>query len=538
MRKAAAVFNQTLQPANTARPPEMQIRAKIPVLILTPAVFTKYFVSKISGSPGFEPGKESCSGNMHWLRRLFSSRLWSFAFFALLLAAILAGAGFYSGIINHRDLARATATVRRMFISGTNLSNIKMERTTLQFQLASLPNQYAILTNAALERDWSVAAVLSQLDPGVRQAWNGYLGRISPLALKADPGSKFFLSLQQAYELDVDKLAGDWSVADKPAALLNLRTNKFAPLFTNSVYLGDRAQFETDAEQIMDDETIALREAYWKALVSAAMALNPRLSDYGGARLALVTRSGEIGRRLEGLNEQLRSLGEFPEPSGEHIAEPAPVRTPEPPSADRKFFKTYVPERRDFLIIEAVTAIAGFFITLPVEHRRRRWWKIGASMALVFAGLLALRVPMSLSLAQRYESAFAGLAYLIPTILLAAIWAPDLSLMAARLFLHLIDPHGPPGKPVASIRPASRTARRGHFQDALRLVKPELARERSHYEALLLKARLHRQLNHKWRTRLTLKKILRDPNLTEGQRRHVGGMFSHLDDPTHGCWKI
>ena len=201
---------------------------------------------------------------------------------------------------------------------------------------------------------------------------------------------------------------------------------------------------------MMDDETIALRTAYWEALVFAATNLNPRLSDYGVARLALANRSGEIGRRLEGLNQQLRSLGEFPEPAGEHIAEPAPVRMPEPPSADRKYFKTYVPERRDFWIIEAITAIAGFLITLPVEHRHRRWWKIGASMALVFGGLLALRVQMSISLAQRHESVFAGLAYLVPTILLAAIWTPDLSLMASRLFMHLIDPHGPPAKPVSN----------------------------------------------------------------------------------------
>jgi hypothetical protein len=475
---------------------------------------------------------------MHWLRRLYSPRTWSFVVFALLLAAVLVSAGFYSGIIKRRDLARATAAVRRMFPGGTNLPKIKMERTTLQFQLANLPNQYPILTNAELERDWSAAAVLGQLNPDVRQAWNDYLGRVSRLALNDDPSLEFFLSLQQAYEQDVDKLAGDRSVADKPAVLLNLRTNKFASLFTNSVSLGDRARFEKATEQITDDETLALRAAYWEALVSAATNLNPRLSDYGVVRLALAARSGQISRRLEGLTRQLRSLGELPETAGERIAEPAPVRMPESPPASRKFFKTYVPERKDFLIIEAITAIAGFLITLPVEHRRRRWWKIGTSMALVFGGLLTLRVQMSISLAQSHESVFAGLVYLIPTILLAAIWTPDLSLMAARLFLHLIDPHGPPGKPVANISPASRTARHGQLQDALRLVKPELARERSHYEALMLKSKLHRQLNHKWRTRLTLKKILRDPHLNEGQRRHVNDMLRHLDDRTHACWKI
>jgi hypothetical protein len=508
-------------------------------LILTAAVFTKYFVSKINGSSDFESGKESNSDDMHWLQRLYSPRTWSFVVFALLLAAILVSAGLYSGIIQHQALARATATIRRMFTDGTNLPKIKMERSTLQFQLANLPNQYPILTNAALESAWSAAAILSQLDPGVRDTWNDYLDRVSSLALKADSSLEFFLDCQQAYEQDVDKLAADRSVANKPAALLNLRISKFAPLFTNSVYLADRARFEKAAEQMMDDETIAMRTAYWEALVSAATNLNSGLSNYGAARISLATRSGEIGRRLEGLNQQLRSLGEFPEPAGERIVEPAPVRMPEPPSASRKYFKTYVPERKDFWIIEAITAIAGFLITLPVEHRHRRWWKIGASMGLVFGGLLALRVQMSLSLVQRHESAFAGLAYLIPTVLLAVIWTPDFSLMAARLFLHLIDPHGPPAKPSASLSPASRTARQGRLRAALRLVKPELAREeRSLYEALLLKARLHRQLNHLWRTKLTLQKILRDPHLTESQRCHVGDMLSHLDDPTHACWKI
>ena len=170
--------------------------------------------------------------------------MWSFVIVALLLAAILAGAGFYSGILKRQSLARAAAAVRRLFAGRTNLPKIKMERSTLQFQLANLPNKYPILTNAALERDWSAAAFLSQLDPGVRDTWNDYLGRVSPLALKADSGLEFFLDFQQAYEQEVDKLAGDRSVANKPAALLNLRTNKFAPLFTNSVYLGDRARFK------------------------------------------------------------------------------------------------------------------------------------------------------------------------------------------------------------------------------------------------------------------------------------------------------
>ncbi len=57
----------------------------------------------------------------------------------------------------------------------------------------------------------------------------------------------------------------------------------------------DRARFEKAVEQMTDDETIALRTAYWEALVYAATNLNPKLSDYGVARLAVAKRSGKIG---------------------------------------------------------------------------------------------------------------------------------------------------------------------------------------------------------------------------------------------------
>ena len=108
-----------------------------------------------------------------------------------------------------------------------------------------------------------------------------------------------FLAFQRHTNWTWIKLAGDWSVTNKPAALLNLRTNKFASLFTNSVYLDDRVRFETAAAKITDDQTLALREAYWTALVSATTNLNPKLCNYGRATLALATRSAEISRRLE-----------------------------------------------------------------------------------------------------------------------------------------------------------------------------------------------------------------------------------------------
>jgi hypothetical protein len=507
-------------------------------LILTAAVFTKYFVSKISGPSGFESGKESCSGNMRWLRHLFSPRMWSSVIFALVLAAILAGAGFYSGIITRQDLARATAAVRRAFADKTRLPEMRMERTTLEFQLTGLPGKFPILTNAALARDWSANASLARLDPNVGEAWNSYWKRVSPLLLQADHRLEYFLALRAAYDLDVDQLAGDWSVTNKPAALLNLQTNKFGSLFTNPVYLKDRARFEAAAAKITDDKTLALREAYGTALVSATTNLNPKLCNYGRATLALETRSAEIKRQMGMLTEQLRDLGELPEPAtDERVERPAVVHPPES-LASREFFKTYAPQPRDFVTIETATIIIGFLITLPLELRPRRWLRIGASMVLVYLGLLTLRVPVSVALAQRHESIFAFLGYLLPATFLAAIWTSPICLILARLGLHLIDSHGTAGSPAPNPGSAGRAARQGNYHDALRLARARLAEDHSHYETLVLKAKLHQQMNHKWRAKRTLKKALREPGLTEGQRQHVNHLLANLDDWTHACWKL
>ena len=50
--------------------------------------------------------------------------MWSFVIFALVLAAILVGAGFYSGIIKRRDLARVMATVRHKFTDEARLRTV------------------------------------------------------------------------------------------------------------------------------------------------------------------------------------------------------------------------------------------------------------------------------------------------------------------------------------------------------------------------------------------------------------------------------
>jgi len=475
---------------------------------------------------------------MHWLRYLFSPRIWSFVIFALVLAAILMGTGFYSGIIKCRDLAHAAVTIRRAFADKTRLPETKTECSTLEFQLAGLTGKFPILTNTDLARDWSASASLARLDPDVGEAWNSYWKRVSPLVIGADHRLDFFVDLQTAYDLDVDQLARDWSITNKPAVLLNLQTNKFSSLFTNPVYLNDRARFEAAAAKITDDQTLALREAYWTALVSTTTNLNPKLYDYGRTTLALETRSAEIKRQMGALTEQLRDLGELPEPAtDERVEKPVAAHPPES-LASRKFFKIYAPKSRDLVTIEITTIIMGFLITLPMELRPRRWLRIGASMVLVYLGLLTLRVPVSVAIAQRHESVFAFLGFLLPATFLAAIWTSPVCLILARLSLHLIDSPDATGSPAPNPGSAGRAARRGNYHDALRLARARLAEDHSHYETLVLKAKLHQQMNHKWRAKWTLNKALRDTDLTEGQRQHVKRLLASLKDRTHAGWKL
>jgi hypothetical protein len=299
---------------------------------------------------------------MHWLQRVFPPRSWPFIIFAFIVVAVLVSGAFYRGTLKRRDLAHTTVIIHRTFADKTKLPEMKMERSTLEFQLASLPAKFLILTNTALAHDWSSSASLARLDPDVGAAWNNYWRRVSPLVLQADHSLEYFLALQSAYDLDVDRLAGDWSVNNKPAALLKLRTDKFGSLFTNQVYFGDRARFEAAAAKITDPKTLTLREAYWTALVSATTNLNPGLAGYGRAALAMETQATEISRQLGTLTEQLRDLGDLPELSADERVEGAvPVRPPERLTG-REYFKTYVPQPRDFVTIEIATVIIGFLI--------------------------------------------------------------------------------------------------------------------------------------------------------------------------------
>jgi hypothetical protein len=160
-------------------------------------------------------------------------------------------------------------------------------------------------------------------------------------------------------------------------------------------------------------------------------------------------------------------------------------------------------------------------------------------MGLVYLGLLTLQVQVSVALAQRHHSIFAYLVYLLPAVLLAAIWTHDLCLIVAKLIIHLIDSPGVGETSISSHGSVKLAARRGDFADALRLARARLeGDDHSHYETLVLKAKLHQQMNHKWRAKWALNRTLRDPHLTKAQRQYVNLLLALLDDRTHACWKI
>ena len=140
------------------------------------------------------------------------------------------------------------------------------ERATLSFQLAALPLHFPDLTNHNLQDHWASAAVTAMLDPQLCRKWRAYQQRASMLVEQQDPQLEFFNTLQEAYGNDVEKLALDWAATNKQKSLFVLRTDKFAVLFTNAVYLEDQRQWEKIAQGLQDTDTAALRTEYLRDL--------------------------------------------------------------------------------------------------------------------------------------------------------------------------------------------------------------------------------------------------------------------------------
>ena len=473
---------------------------------------------------------------MHRLRRLLAPQNQRFFIYAGLLLALSVGALIYKGRIKPPSLAQVSATVRRSVTSKEELTRLKMERTTLEFELPNLRAHYPALTNQAQAREWSNAATLSQLDSDVCQTWRAYLNHVAGLAQEREPALGSFLALQQGYELEVERMAKDAFIQDKPARLMNLRTNKFAALFTNPAYVADAARFEALAQKLADEQTLALHTAYEQALGAAATNFSPQLAEFGRATLEYELKSDALKGRLRDVKAQLGETGEVAQAS--RPGEPGPSALTPQSLFSRGFFDTYIPERKDFISIELATLILGFILTTPVELRDRRWLKIGLSLALVGFGLMTLRIPVGLSLAERGTNVFAFFGFLVPAALLAAVWAGDITFFMSKLFVSLIDPSGPEETEDIRLRPAYEAARQGNSRLALKLLKPRLLVEPWHYETLLLKAKLHRQLNRKWRAGLTLKKLLRNPRLDPSQRENARHMLRNLSNKADPCWTL
>jgi hypothetical protein len=474
---------------------------------------------------------------MHWLHRVFAPQNRPFIIYLSLLACLLAGAQYYKG---HRltpaSFRQVTASVRRAVTDKNEIARLKMERSTLEFQLPHVRLKYPVLTNTALAAQWPQATLLSQLDPQVCATWRAYLDQVAPILQQRAPALATFLTLQQGYELEVERLAREPFLQDKPARLMLLRTNKFAPLFTQPGYLADAAHFQAAARELDDATTLALHRAYQQALAESATNLNPNLAEYGAAHLACELKTdtlrgqiAELTARLEA--SQTAALSQASAPAGQAAFSAKDLLS-------RGLFETYIPERQDFISLELATLILGLVLTSPVELRDRRWLKIGVSLVLVFLCLLALRIHVGLGIAERGTNVFAFCGFLVPAALLAAVWASDFTFFFSKLFVQLIDPAGPEATEEARLRPAYAAIHQGHYRQALKLLKPKLLLDPWHYETLVLKATLHRRLNHHWRASRALKKLLRNPHLDPAQRENVQYLLRNLKHPTDPCWSL
>jgi len=118
---------------------------------------------------------------MSLFHRVLSRWSWSLVIFGFLLAAILISGGFYQNVLKRRDLAHAATTTRPASAEPPKLPELKMERSSLEFQLAALPGKFPLLTNAALARHWSSNANLARRDPQLTKPQRQYVNLLLSL---------------------------------------------------------------------------------------------------------------------------------------------------------------------------------------------------------------------------------------------------------------------------------------------------------------------------------------------------------------------
>jgi hypothetical protein len=415
---------------------------------------------------------------------------------------------------------------QNLFVNEADLNRWQGERTALEYQRANLAGFGPAFTNAAASNAWTEAVAAAALQDETRPALRASQRCVNPLILAQTPELETFVALQEAYETAVDRIVNEARATPPLAALIPLRTNAFRTLFEHPVYLADREHYERLAFQIADADAVATRSNYLHSLAKRVTAINPELEPL----------TQELRRRTAEWASLQTRLREYDRPLGDAAATAAPGGNFSGGNLGQQLRALCAPQEKDYLTLEAAAAVFFILLTLPQELHVGRWKKIGLSLGLIYLGLLALRVPLSLSLAEKGENVFAFFGFVLPMVLVAALWTGDVAWYLAHGFTTLVDSAGPAESESTSLRPALVAARQGDYREALRRLD-RVNRGRD-YEVLLLRARLHRQLNRNWRTKLTLKELLRSKELHPSQRAVVANLLQRMDDPANPCWTI
>ena len=201
------------------------------------------------------------------------------------------------------------------------------------------------------------------------------------------------------------------------------------------------------------------------------------------------------------------------------------------------FITAHLPTITGYWSIELSSFFFFWLITRPVELRQYRWLRIGVSVTLVYLLLSRIGKPLDLEYAGRAENIYTFFHFVVPAAVLAGIWTPALSSYIAGAMTVSLDPPGD-HDPEPILKPAYDAARAGELRQAVKLLRPTLRADFYHYEALVLAASLHRQLNRPWRTRIALLRALQKPELLEAQRARLHEMMEHVDEAAHTCWQI
>lgn len=451
--------------------------------------------------------------------------------FLIFLFILVVAGSFYCGWAK-RQMGKTSATLRRAMRSKNELIVMRNERTALALQFAALPAHFPILTNRLLNARWQAAEAEAWLDPMICQSGRAYQKHVSAIALQTDPRLEFFLALQNGYGDAIERLALDWTIHDKSKALAVLQTNSFAVLFTNTSYLADKRRAEQIAQNLRDEQTTTLRLAYLETLADRVTNLSPQLAAYEKALVDVSRQSAPIARRLAILDAELNVE--------------ASLQKTERASTVANILQKLIPvgtvstqlTGKDIWTVELVAAAVFFLLTFPVEFRENRWRKIIASLVLVYACLVALRARVSLELADKGENVFVFFGFLLSAAGLALIWTSVFANALAVGFMSLVDA-GDSSKVVSvKLNSAYRLSRKGDFDEALATLRTSRRDPHSNYETLLLTAKLHRHLNHRWRAWLTLKRLSYSRRLTSKQRSHVNELLQHLPHDAHTAWRI